>query len=454
MKRNIGGLGLNLSAVVLAGLITSVMPVADALAGSGSKVMQVAAPDSTAGAPKTSGVATAKPAAAASVKVTIPTIESAGSSIDEAGLRAIFSGDLASHAGQLAHLSASSIHIPELRVSYDVPVSEGEPKKGELVYKDIQIDNVKDGVAAKASMGGAEATGTDGTSFKLGNVSANSFDIGGLLGFYGLVQGTADTAPKTVYKNFAADGASLGGPDFSCTIGKISVAELKARPLKVSFGDFITLLQQMDTQKDHPAPETISKFVSFYIDFLRAVEISPVAFAGFDCSGKSEDGKPVAVSLGATTMGTFGHGRYPEINAQDVKIGMEQDGKVSIGSILLKGFDYSAPIAVMEKATGQLDDAWFQANARLLIPSFEGVAFSDFNMDVADSDHPGQRIKAAVGNFDLSLGSYINGVPSNISTSASHLIVDLPTDETDDSLKQLHAMGIQKIDAGYDFAAN
>jgi hypothetical protein len=447
MHRNIRGLGLSVSAALLAGLLNVAMPQTAAFGQSGdNSTAQKAAPEPAAPANN------AAPAAP-SVAVTIPNIESVGSSIDEAGLRAIFSGDVASHADALAHLSATSIKIPELHVSYDVPVATGAPKKGELVYKDIEIAMVANGVAATVSMGGAEVTGTDGTKFTLGKVSANSLDIGGLLGFYGLVQGSGETAPKTLYKNFAADGASLGGPDFNCKIGKISVAELKARPLKLSFSDFIALIQQMDAQKEHPAPETVSKFVSFYIDFLRAVEISPVAFSGFDCSGKSDDGKPVTVSLGSTTMGAFGHGRYPEIDASDVKIGMEQNGEISLGNILLKGFDYSAPISVIESATAPLDDAWFQANARKLIPAFEGVSFSDFKMDVADTDHPGQRIKAAVGNFDLSLHSYINGVPSDISTSASHLVVDLPTDETDDSLKQLHAMGIEKIDAGYDFAA-
>jgi hypothetical protein len=450
---------LTVSAAILAGLINSALPMPAAFAAGDSTTgtARKAAPETGEPARQPAPDASAPAASDSAIKITvdIPTIESADASISDEDLRAIFSGDVADHADELASLSATSIHIPELHVSYVLPPVAGKPKSSELVYRDIEIKDVTDGVAATAAMAGADFTGPDGTIFKLGKVSANQLDIGGLLAFYGLVDASGET-PTTLYKDFAADGATLTGPDVSCKFGKITQAEIKARPLKVSITEFLTLAQEMEAQKDaKPKPETIAKFITFYTDYVKAIQTAPMNFGGIDCSGKAEDGSPLAVSVGATTIGAFANGRYPEIGFKDVKINMDKDGQISLGSVLVKGFDYSGAIASLDSATaaGTLDDKWFEANVRQMIPAFDGLAFDNFTMDVADQQHAGQRIKAAVGSFDLSLGAYINGIPSDISTSATHLVFDLPVDPSDDSLKQLHALGINKVDAGYDFSA-
>lgn len=390
--------------------------------------------------------------AKARFEVTIPTVNEVGSSIDEATLRAIFSGDFVGHADELATLSATSISIPELRIRFDVPPIDGKAVNGEIVLRDIAISGVADGIARSVVLGSSETSTSDGGIVKFGKMSADSFDIGGLLGFYGLVGAKPVTEPKIIYRNLVLDGGTMTTPETICTIRSATAESFKARPLKVSFMDFIGIVQKMEVEGEKPAPETIAQFVDFYVDLIEAVEVSPVKFDGFDCAGTSKDGKPVTVSVGPTTVGAFAHGRYPDFTVTDLKITSAGDGAISLGKFKFKGFDISRPLAVLKNAGTALDDAWFEAHYRELIPAFEGFAFSGVNIDVLDEEHPGERIKAAVENFDLSLKDYVNGIPTDISTLATHIVVALPENSEDETILRLKAYGIKNIDLGYDVA--
>jgi len=64
-------------------------------------------------------------AAGAMFTVSIPSIDAKDSSIDTDTLKAILSGDVAAHAGELAKLSATSIKVPEITMSYSAPDGGG-----------------------------------------------------------------------------------------------------------------------------------------------------------------------------------------------------------------------------------------------------------------------------------------------------------------------------------------
>ena len=97
---------------------------------------------------------------------------------------------------------------------------------------------------------------------------------------------------------------------------------------------------------------------------------------------------------------------------------------------------------------------WFTDNARKLIPAFEGFAFNNLKLDAPDSDNPGQRIKATVADYDLSLGDYFAGIPTKISTTGNHIVFHVPPASTgeDDSMKTLRDLGLATLDLGFDFA--
>jgi hypothetical protein len=326
---------------------------------------------------------------------------------------------------------------------------DGEVKSGQLSFTDVVLEDIEDGVAASIALGGVELTSDEDVSGSFGAVSATDFDIGGMLAIYGLVDAEGQTELSTLYSDFNAEGGSIETPDLVCNVGAIETAELKGRPLKFSFADMMAMSQAMEAEGETPSPETIGTALRMYADIFTAFESSPATFGGFDCKGTDEDGKPLDFAMGGMTMDGMSAGTYPAIALHDFRIAMEGDGEMSIANIGFKAMDISGPIAAVEAAPEAIDQAWLDANARSLIPAFTGFSFDGFKMDIPNPDAEGQRIKADIGAFDLSLGDYLNGIPTNLSTTGEAIVVDVPTDSGDPQFQQLVDLGITSVNLGF-----
>jgi hypothetical protein len=191
-----------------------------------------------------------------------------------------------------------------------------------------------------------------------------------------------------------------------------------------------------------------------YADIFTAFESSPAQFGGFDCAGTDDDGRAMNFAVAGFSMGGMSPGIYPAITMDGLDITVEGDGAVQIGQLAIREMDLSGPIAVIEAAPAALDEAWFTANARALIPAFGGFSLSDIAIDVPDEDNPGSRIKASVGAFALTLASYLNGIPTDILLTASNIAADLPADSDDEQIRQLLDLGVTSIDAGFTLDAS
>lgn len=415
-------------------------------------LLSVALPAAPAWAQKTK--TKAEPAAEASAPavtefaVEIPTIDAVGSDVDEETLRAIFSGDLTDNADALAGLDATSITIPTISQVVTTTI-DGETTNATITYSDLVLTGVADGVATSVALSGMSLDSAEDGSASFGKLSAANFSIGGILGIYGLIDAGSGTELETIYTDFSFEGGTITSPEVSCTIGSVTAAEFKARPLKHSFAEIMALAETMEDEGEEASPEVIGKALRMYADIFMAFESSPVEFGGFDCSGVDDEDRPIDFKVAGMTMGGMSPGIYPAITMSGMEIAVEGDGSVGIGGVSIKAMDLSGPIAAVEAAPDAIDEAWLTANARALIPAFEGFSFSELSIDVPDPETEGARIKATVGAFDLTLGSYLNGIPTDLLTTASNIVVDLPTDSSDEQVQQLLALGVTSIDAGF-----
>ena len=392
-------------------------------------------------------------AATSEFAVDIPTIEAVDSNVDDETLRAIFAGNVADNAEALAGLTATSITIPAITLDATTTI-EGETTSATVTFSDLVLSDVADGVAGSVSLAGMTFDGGEDGSGEFGAVTASNLDIGGMLGMYGLVDAGDQTELETIYTDFSFEGGTLTSPEVDCTIGAMTVAEFKARPLNYSFAEIMALGEAMEDQADSPSPETMGSALRMYVDFLTAFESSPAEFGGFDCSGIDDEGVPVSIQVAGMTMGGMSPGIYPAISFEGMEISVEGDGSVSIGKASFKEMDLSGPIAAIQGAPAAMDEAWFTANARSLVPAFAGFSFGDVAVDVPDPDNEGARITASVGAFDLTLGEYLNGIPTDVLTTASNIVVDLPANSSDPQLQQLLALGVTSVDAGFTIDAS
>lgn len=419
-------------------------------------LLSVALPAGAAWAQKTktkSQPATETTAVASSFNVEIPSIDAVDSNVDDDTLRAIFSGALAENADALAGLTATSITIPEIVLATTTTI-DGKTSQATVVFSDLELSDITDGIAASVTLSGMTVDAGDDGAADFGVLSAARFNIGGVLGLYGLVDGGGQTELETIYTDFRFDGGTFEAPDVSCTMGAMTAAEFKARPLNYSFTEIMALAESLEAQEDDPSPETVGAALRMYVDLFTAFETSPAEFEGFECSGVDDEDRPLSFTVAGMSMGGMSPGIYPSIAMDGLDITVEGDGTVQVGNITIKEMDFSGPIAAIQGAPDAIDEAWFMANARALIPAFGGFSFSDVLVDVPDPENEDSRISASIGAFDLTLGAYYNGIPTDLLTTASNIVIDLPDDSDDEQIRQLIDLGVTNIDAGFTIDAS
>jgi hypothetical protein len=408
--------------------------------------------------------APANPATAAnggfSVDIQMPTVTAVNSSMSAAELTRAFSGDLAGEAEKLAALTATSIRIPEITGTLTLAgLGEHAPTKMVFTYKDVDLEGVSNGIAKSVTIGstkGTEQFGHEGsrtTHFTVGKFSVEDDDIGAGLGLFGFGPDKVGTTIKPLYKNLSIAGGSFSTPKAECSFGAITIAAFSARPFKLSISELMQLLASPDVQAKEPSPDTITKLVAFYADIFSAVQSTPETIEGIDCRGTDDHQQAFTFKTGPVTVGGFGNDRYPAVSLKDFAFS-GADGSVGFDSATMKGMDLSGPINLVESAAKPLTKAWFEAHARDLIPAFEGFALSGLKLDVPDTNNPGQRIKAGLGDFDVTLGDYTDGVPMRISSAAHHAVFDVPppVPGKPDDYAELRQLGITHLDLGYDLA--
>ena len=400
----------------------------------------------------TSAAETDSPAATGfSSSVTAKSVDIVDGNIDADTLRRIISGDVAGHVDELAKLRAKSITIPELTAAFTV--TGPEPLSSTVIYRDIRLEEITDGVARSVSIGGIETTSGDGSRFNFGKMTTVNFDIPGILRFYQLLPAEPVGEPKTVYENLALEGGTLTFKDGHCTFGPMSVASVKARPLKTSFAEFWKAAEAANAKGGEPSFSDIAGFVGFMTDVPFAVELSPMRFGGFDCTGKDDDGKPVTIGLASVDVDAFAKGVLPRVALENLRIGID-NGSISFGGIVLKRIDLSKPLALLAAADpAALNENWFVAHQSELVPEFEGWTITDFKMDLPDKDDPDTRFRASVAAVDMTVKNYVNGIPTDSSMSISHAAFTLPAEPKDSSLKTLVDLGFKEVDLSFDLGA-
>lgn len=368
----------------------------------------------------------------------IPSVEVTDGNLTEDQVRDLFKVESLDDLGKWAGITAKSLKIPEISMKYSMPGATpgAEAINETITYRDIELLDVVDGVAGSTLIGSADVTTPNLMTMTFGKMSSGRFDIGGMLGFYGIGgAATTSTEMKEIYADFQFEGGdfkiSSGTSDVvACTFGPATAGRFLARPLQTSIADLQSVvLRVQEAQKTDPsampAPADVKALVGYYTDLLTAFASDPMKFDGFDCSGSDPTtSKPFSVASGAIDIGSFEPGIYPNISLSDFDLKAD-DGMVKFGNLTWKQMDLNGPIEAL-KAAETLDQAWFMANWRKLIPAMDGLSISDVTFDIPDSAAPGKRNAGAAGLFDITLGKYINGLPSEIAVGLDDATLPLP----------------------------
>jgi len=384
-------------------------------------------------------------------------IDAVDSNVDAETIRDVISGKIVENADSLAGLNAKSIFIPEIKLTFSEAV-DGSTSDHEVVFKNIALTNVKDGVAQTASMeavtGHMSPNNTDDLDVPIdmafGQTTITQFNLGALLNAYGLISPRSDEMVR-VYQDYIVAGGTIDVGPAHCDIGKYQSGEYRARAMKVSYPELMEMAAELENAKK-PSPEQIVKMADFYADMLYSFESEPIVFDGISCAG-TQDETSFDISMGKVNVGAMGGGIYPSVAMNDIAIKVTGDENVEfkLGNFTFKEIDFNSTVEAYHQIEdiSVLDEEWFEANFRAFIPAFGGMSFANLFADVPNPEG-GDRVNVAVESFDVSLSDYINGIPSNISLSTKGVQADIPEGSADGGLKQLRDMGIERLNLGYE----
>ena len=385
--------------------------------------------------------------------VEIPELVVVDANQDEETIRAYFAEELPAGLGAVGELDAAELRIPTFTVAYDAPAVDGQQQRVTGTYSDLVLHDVEDGVArGGGSIGNFQVTTADGIELAVGPTSVDYLDLARAIALYSPNE-TAPSEPLSLlYSNLRTEGATVAGEAFACTLAPGGAGELSARPLRYSANQLIEAIAAIDRAEQNsrePPADAITTIMLGYVDILTAFRSSPTVFEGLAC-GATGDQDDFTLTTGTLRVDGLVPEIYPGFSLDDFDLAKD-DGWLRFGNATWKPTDLSGAVAAVRAAEDQLGLEWLSENWRQLVPAMEGFALSAFDMSLPNADDPaGAPIAVSVRAMDLTLGSYVNGIPTDIAASGDGISFAI-TGEAESEL--FRAAGIERLDLGYDVAA-
>ena len=384
------------------------------------------------------------------VAISVPSIIAVDSSMDEAALRDVFTTNFLDRTEELANLDATSITIPELSLSLSVTEGE-ETYDSSVVYRDLVLTNIVDGRVESMTIGSMETVAPDERTV-YGGTTQDGFDIRRTLELVGLVEGDASAPMSPLYNSFTIGSGTHESQFFSCSFGELTGTATEARPVGTPFSAVMSAVSELVDAGDEPPAAAIGTVIEYAVDVFTAFRGGAMSMGPLDCAAADES-MPISLSLAGTSSGPFEPGIYPEMHIDGLAVDAGELGNGSLDSFVLKPIDLNPTLGALRASATDLDEQWFEANWRSLIPAISGFSLGGLDLDVINPEAEGERVQATIGSLDLDLSAYVNGVPSRVAFSGDGIDVPLPQDSTDPQVTMLLAAGLDKVNMGFNVAA-
>jgi hypothetical protein len=355
----------------------------------------------------------------------------------------------ASLSDRLRRLSAASITSPEMVMRQ----KQGDVTSS-VLYRDVRIEDVKDGVAARFSTSnGAFASqgGEDNLAATFGKVSASAIDMVQIARIYGEAAGAAPEELKTIYSDFAIEGITgRAGKGSTFGIGRLAGKDVKARPSKQPWTAMVKEWAGKHDIDKLP-PQERARFVNSIADMFDSFSIG--LMEATDITGEdTTDAKSAKVKVARIAFEGTGGGKPAAFRVEGVDV-QAKDGKVRIGEIAHTGWSYEPTLKALRDTLGNpsMETSELQNSARRFMPKLGTLTFRGVDLDVPDekaraANPAAPNIKFGVKQFEIATGEEFEGVPTAVSLKVDNLAMTVPPDSKEDGLKDLVAMGYSAID--------
>ncbi len=373
-------------------------------------------------------------------------IEFSGIASSRAEIEALFStNSTESMESRLKRVNAKQVTIPEARVKQTI----GKTIQT-TTYRNAVLSEILQGRIASAAI---EATAVESKGDKddvlisTGRTTMNNLDLPALAGLYEAKADSVTPPMRRIYGAFSVDALEVVDNKAGVTfkIARFSGRDFLGRATKDSWNGTIGIFTEMADRQDLSS-EDQARLLPAVADFIDAFQIGFMEASGIEATAKGKDGS------GQTRINRIAYTGGTDAQPADVRWeGFEfsdKDNRLKIDGFSLTGFSFRQTIDGLRTLQGKSFDDIDPATARSLIPTLGTLRLSGFSID-GTTDDEGKKVKVQAGlkGFELTADKPMNAIPTNIRIGLQNLTMALPSNSTDDGIKELVALGYKTIDA-------
>jgi len=380
-------------------------------------------------------------------------IEFSGVSTPRAEIEALFSpASSEPMESRLRRINAKQVTIPEARVKQVF----GKQTQT-TTYRNTVLSDVSQGRIASVAI---EATAMASTGAKddvligTGRMTMSELDLPAFARLYEAKADSASTPLARVYGAFTIDSMELvdSKADMTFRVARLAGRDFLARPTRDSWNGTVGLITEMSDRTDLTS-EDQARLLPAIADLVEAFQIGFVEASGIEVNSKAKDSAGQArITRVAYTSGT---------DAQPADMRWEgfefsdEDNRMKLDSLSLTGFSFRQTLDGLRNLQGKSIDDLDAATARSLVPTLGTLRLAGFSIDgTAEDEGKKVKVQAALKGFELTADKPVNAIPTNFRIGFQNLTMALPSNSTDDGIKELVALGYRTIDVSILAAAN
>ncbi|MGF9758321.1 hypothetical protein AAII07_24270 [Microvirga sp. 0TCS3.31] len=372
-------------------------------------------------------------------------IEFSGVSTPRAEIEALFaSASTEPMESRLKRINAKQVTIPEARVKQTL----GKETQT-TTYRNTVLSDVSQGRIASMSIEAMamEASGVKNKAVITGGrTTMNEVDLPAMARLYEVKADGPSTPMARIYGSFSLENMQLVDSQEGITfkVARIGGRDFLGRPTKESWTGTVALITEMSDRTDLSA-EDQARLLPAIADLIDAFQIGFMEATGIEMTSKTKDSSSQArIARIAYTGGT-------DTQPADMRWeGFEfsdKDNRMKLDSWSLTGFSMRQTLDGLRTLPGKSFDDIDAATVRSLVPTLGTLRLSGFSIDGTTEDE-GKKVKvqAALKGFELTADKPVNAVPTNLRIGLQNLTLALPSNSTDDGVKELVALGYKNID--------
>lgn len=387
-------------------------------------------------------------------------VDFSGVTVSRADVEALFSAAPEPLADRLMRIGAKQVTSPEIKVTQKL----GKETQT-IFYRNVSLNDVVQGQIASALIGAMamEKTGPKGnTLFSYGQITVSDLNTPAFVRLYETKDASAAAPMTRIYGAITMDNLDMvdTGENISLQIARVNGRNVMARPTKDSWSGTMAFLSEMGT-KDDPSSEEQTRLTATVVDLLGAFDVGFMEATGFQFKATPKQ-DPTAKDDKSPSSGrieriayTGGTGSQPaDMRLEGLEAG-DRDSRVKVGAVSLTGFSIAPTLAGLTALQGKPIADLDQAAIRTLIPTLGTLRFSGVDIDAVSKEDGGkpERTHVTMDDFEITADKPLNGLPTNVRIEQRNLVVTLPSNSTDDLVKELAALGYKTLNSSFLVAA-